>query len=75
MSLSAAGKEDCECGIGFVLGEEGLTSERMDIGEIELSISAGLCWLICLGDLGANAVARDIRRTIRGRTCLPSDFV
>lgn len=71
MSLSAV----CECVMGFVLDEEGLTSERIDIGEMGVSISAGLCWLLYLGDFGANAVARDIKSTMRGRTCFPSACV
>ena len=43
MSQSATEYEAVEWEMGFVVAEEGLTSARMDIGDIELSMFAELC--------------------------------
>lgn len=62
-------------GFGEVVGceEEGLMSERMERGEMEVSIPWEECR--CCGALGHEEVARDMSRTISGRTCLPSAWV
>ncbi len=75
MSLSPDGYVVCDCDVGFVEGDEGLTSANMDIGEIALSMSGELCKPLYLGDLGAKAVALDMSSTIIGRTCFPSACV
>lgn len=72
ISLSLAGYEVSVCVMGLFVGEEGLTSERIAIGEMAWLISIGTCWSLYLGDFGVKAVARDINSTIIGRTCFPS---
>ena len=61
---------------GLSDGEDGLTSERTVGGDIGLSIvdAAGVegCRRTVLS---VEAVARDIRRTSKGRTCFPSELV
>ena len=59
------------CVRGFEVGLEGLTSDRTADGDIGLSILKSLN----LTDLGVRAVALDIKSTMSGRTCFPSDCV
>lgn len=57
-------------------GEEGLASARTLRGDIEESIVIGsVCGDEDSGALGHNEVALDISKTIKGRTCFPSDCV
>ena len=60
---------------GLVLGDNGLMSERIVEGEIGSSIVEELGGANFLGVFGARDVARDIRRTMSGRICLPSELV
>lgn len=61
---------------GSLDGEDGLTSERIVGGDIGLSIVEVLGIEKCLrAAFGLEAVARDIRRTSKGRMCFPSERV
>lgn len=60
---------------GLPAEDEGLSSERIVEGDIESSIVAAEAWKDVLGDFGDRAVARDIKRTMSGRICFPSDCV
>ena len=59
----------------LLVDNEGLTSERMFEGEMGLSIVEAVGIEESRGDLGAIDVARDMRRTNKGRICFPSDWV
>lgn len=58
-------------------GWSGLLSKSTEGEEIGVSIdtSVGVELGVCRCDLGAKAVACDMSRTNKGRTCLPSDCV
>ena len=60
---------------GLCTGEDGLTSESMEIGDIGVSILGALRPEVNLGSWGVREVACDIRRTRRGLMCFPSEFV
>lgn len=68
----AASMEAAESGLCD--GWDGLTSERTVGGDIGLSIVDAVGKDGCRrAALGMGAVARDIRRTSKGRICFPSD--
>ena len=64
---------DVANGPAFV--QEGFVSERMVEGEIGSSIIECNFVEDSLGPLAIEDMARDMRRTINGRTCFPSDLV
>ena len=70
--LSNVSNPDGESGLEF---EEGFVSDRILEGDIGSSIIGAVGTEAGLGALGVVEIALDMRRTIRGRTCFPSDFV
>ena len=60
---------------GVLAAEEGLTSERIAEGDIQSFIVVAEDWKVVLGIFGDWDVARDIKRTMSGRMCFPSDWV
>ena len=60
---------------GLELGEEGLRSARIAGGVMESSIDVAVVVKGFLETFGVRDVARDMRRTRRGRICFPSDCV
>ena len=75
----SAGVEDTEDDErGSPVGADGLTSERIEVGEMGSSIGVDRADCrdgSCRGDFAVLEVARDIRRTSNGRICFPSDVV
>lgn len=70
--LSNVSNPDGESGLEF---DKGFVSDRIVEGDIGSSIIEAVDTEVGLGALGVVEIALDMRRTIRGRTCFPSDFV
>lgn len=77
--MSVSDVASVSVGVGVVV--DGLTSRRMDIGDMDVSIGIdcigeAFCWFGGgMGALGHRYVARDMSSTIRGRMCFPSAWV
>ena len=71
---SESGDEE-DVGKTALVEAEGLTSARMLRDDMGSSMGFWGDNCSCRGDFAALEVARDIKRTINGRMCFPSDVV